>query len=54
MNITTAAGPDSTGRHTGGVGYNPYRKFRASTFDYVMVGAAVAVCLALVAWALLG
>lgn len=36
------------------VGYNPYRKFRARPGDYVMVVSAVAVAIALVAWALLG
>jgi hypothetical protein len=36
------------------VGYNPYRRFRARTGDYVMVIAAVVVALGLLAWAVLG
>jgi hypothetical protein len=35
------------------VGFNPYRKFRARTGDYVMVGAAIAIAAALVIWAVL-
>ena len=35
------------------VGFNPYRKFRARTGDYVMVGAAIAIAVALVIWAVL-
>jgi hypothetical protein len=34
-----------------GVGFNPYRKFRARPADYALVIAAVVVALALVAWA---
>jgi hypothetical protein len=33
------------------VGYNPYRRFRARTGDYVMVVAAVVVAIALLMWA---
>jgi hypothetical protein len=36
------------------VGFDPTRKHRRSNFDYFYVAAAVLVCLALVAWALLG
>ena len=36
-----------------GVGFNPYRKFRARTGDYVMVGAAIVIAVALVIWAAL-
>jgi hypothetical protein len=36
------------------MGFNPQRQHRRSSFDYVMVGAALAVCLALVVWAFLG
>jgi hypothetical protein len=36
------------------VGLNPFRQHRRSVADYVMVGAALLVCAALVAWALLG
>lgn len=38
----------------GAVGYNPYRTHRRSPADYVMVGAALVICIALVLWALLG
>jgi hypothetical protein len=33
------------------MGFNPYRRFRARTSDYVMVAAAIALVVALVAWA---
>ena len=36
------------------VGFNPFRQQRRSYADYVMVAAALVVCAALVAWALLG
>jgi hypothetical protein len=36
------------------MGFNPHRPHRRSPVDYVMVGAALAVCLALVVWALFG
>ena len=36
------------------MGFNPHRKYRRTPSDYVMVGAAVVVCLLLLAWALLG
>lgn len=36
------------------MGFNPHRQYRRRTSDYVMVVAAVALCLALVAWAFLG
>jgi hypothetical protein len=36
------------------VGFNPYRKFQARPTDYALVVAAVAVALALVAWAIVG
>jgi hypothetical protein len=37
------------------VGYNPYRPGRArGPADYLLVAAALVVCAALVAWALLG
>lgn len=36
------------------VGLNPFRQQKRSYADYVMVAAALAVCLALVVWALLG
>jgi hypothetical protein len=33
------------------VGFNPYRKYRASTTDYVLISVVFAVALGLVAWA---
>lgn len=33
---------------------NPFRPHRRSAADYVMVAAAIAVCVALVLWALFG
>jgi hypothetical protein len=36
------------------VGLNPYRKFRAKPADYVLVGSALFVSLALLIWALAG
>jgi hypothetical protein len=37
-----------------GVGFNPYRKFRARPADYALVIAALVVALALVLWGVLG
>jgi hypothetical protein len=36
------------------VGLNPYRKFRAKPADYVLVGSALLVSVALLVWALVG
>jgi hypothetical protein len=36
------------------VGFDPHRQQRRSTADYLLVAAAVLICIALVAWALLG
>jgi len=36
------------------MGFNPHARTRKGPADYLMVAAAVVVCLALVAWALLG
>jgi hypothetical protein len=36
------------------VGLNPFHQQRRSNADYVMVVAALVVCLALVVWAFLG
>lgn len=41
-------------RHTAGVGFDPTRKHRRSSFDYFYVAAGVLVCLALLLWALFG
>jgi hypothetical protein len=35
------------------VGYNPYRKYRVRTTDYVLLAIVFVVAIALVAWALL-
>ena len=37
-----------------GVGFNPHRQQRRTPFDYVMVAAALLVCLGLVIWAVIG
>jgi len=37
-----------------GVGFNPYRKSRASPADVVLVAAALAIAFGLVLWAALG
>jgi hypothetical protein len=34
------------------MGFNPHRQHRRSPLDFVMVGAALVVCLGLVLWAL--
>jgi hypothetical protein len=39
--------------HTDGVGFDPTRQRQKSPFDYVFVGAAIFVAIALVAWAIL-
>jgi len=36
------------------VGFNPYRQQKRRSSDYVLVAAAFVVCIALLAWALLG
>jgi hypothetical protein len=36
------------------MGLNPFRQHRHTPADYLMVAAAVVVCLALVLWAFLG
>jgi hypothetical protein len=36
------------------VGYNPYRKYRASAGDYVLVGAALIVAIGLALWGIFG
>jgi hypothetical protein len=36
------------------VGLNPFRAHRRSPLDYAFVGAAVLVCVLVVAWALFG
>ena len=48
-------GEAATGaRHTDEVGLNPYRKHRRRPSDYVLVGACLALVLALLVWAFLG
>ncbi len=39
---------------TGGVGFNPHRQHRRSPLDYVLVAAALVICLGLVTWAVIG
>jgi hypothetical protein len=36
------------------VGFNPYRKYRATATDYVLIAAVCLIAVALLAWALLG
>lgn len=36
------------------MGYNPYRRFKARTSDYVFLGVSLAVTVGLVAWVLFG
>jgi hypothetical protein len=36
------------------MGFNPYRKFTARPSDYVFVGLAILIALALVGWAFFG
>jgi hypothetical protein len=36
------------------VGFNPFRQTRRSPADYVLVAAALVVCVALVIWAFAG
>jgi hypothetical protein len=40
--------------HTEGMGFDPTRQRQKSPFDYVFVGAAICVAIALVIWAILG
>jgi hypothetical protein len=39
---------------TGGVGYNPYRRFRARPVDYALVAVCLLVAVALLVWAVAG
>jgi hypothetical protein len=36
------------------VGFNPQHRHRRTSFDYVMVAAALVICVGLVIWAVLG
>jgi len=36
------------------VGFDPHRRHVRTPVDYVLVGAALAICLALVVWAVVG
>ena len=38
----------------GSMGFNPHRVHRRSPVDYLLVGAALVLCLGLVLWAVLG
>lgn len=44
----------SPAHDTGGVGFNPYRKFVPKRADYVFVIAAIVAVIALVAWTAFG
>lgn len=44
--------PPVRGRILAGMGFNPYRKYRATTTDYVMLAAVGLVTAALVFWGL--
>ena len=44
----------TAGCHAGAVGFNPYHPKKRTPSDYLLVAAAVVVCVALVAWAFLG
>jgi len=39
---------------TEAVGFNPYRRFKAKPFDYVLVASCIAIAIALLIWALAG
>lgn len=49
--MTLSRGHDSD---TSVMGFNPERTHRRSPWDYVFVGAALLVCVAVVLWAALG
>jgi len=36
------------------VGFNPYRKYRATTTDYILIAACCLIGVGLLAWAFLG
>jgi hypothetical protein len=36
------------------VGFNPHRQHRRTPLDYVLVGAALTICVGLVLWAIVG
>ena len=41
-------------RHTGDVGFDPNRKYNATTFDYALVAISILVAAGLTAWAFFG
>jgi hypothetical protein len=41
-------------RHTGAMGFNPYRKYRATPLDFVLIVGVCAIAIGLLAWAFLG
>ena len=49
---TGGAAPDA--RDTGGVGFDPQRRHVRTPLDYALVAAALAICLGLVVWAIVG
>jgi hypothetical protein len=36
------------------VGFNPHRQHQRTALDYVLIAAALAICVGLVVWAVLG
>jgi hypothetical protein len=40
--------------YAAGVGFNPYRKYRATVTDYVLIALVCAIAIGLLAWAFLG
>ena len=52
--VRTGASTAPRSGDTRAMGFNPHRQHRRSPLDYVMVVAALAVCLALVIWAFFG
>jgi hypothetical protein len=52
--VTLASGCDNEKGDTGGVGFNPFQQRRRSPADYLMVAAALVICVALVVWAAFG
>lgn len=43
-----------SGDDTGVVGFNPYEKYRARAFDYVLVAVCTVVAIGAVVWAFVG
>jgi len=52
--VIAIRGKSAPSVHTSSMGYNPYRKHKATTADYVLVVAAALVATTLVVWGLFG